>query len=281
MNYGICQLSTVALRSTAFHKSEMVSQILFGETVELLHKKGSWFKVRCTWDNYIGWVDAKQIHLITEADYKYFEENFAYSFALVQPAAAEDFFLSITIGARLPDFDGLQFKIADTKYTFSGQAVFPVDIKASVELIVKLARKYLHAPYLWGGRSPMGIDCSGLSQMVYKMAGINIPRDAEEQVAFGELIDFKAESRPGDLAFFENKKGRISHVGIIISENEIIHAHGKVRIDKLDHYGIFNTRSKKYSHRLRVIKRILPFDPIQKITEDLNLEEKPKQVELF
>ncbi|HEB62228.1 MAG TPA: hypothetical protein ENI82_03655 [Bacteroidetes bacterium] len=281
MNYGICQLSTIALRSTAFHKSEMISQILFGETVEILVKKGAWLKVRCTWDNYIGWIDAKQIHLISEADFDYFEENYAYSFALVQPAAAEEFFLSITIGARLPDFDGLQFKLANTQYTFSGQAVFPVDIKASSELIVKLARKYLHAPYLWGGRSPMGIDCSGLSQMIYKIAGINIPRDADQQVGVGELVDFMEESRPGDLAFFENKKGRISHVGIIISENEIIHSHGKVRIDKLDHYGIFNTRSKKYTHRLRVIKRMLPFNPTQKIQKILEVETEPNQVELF
>jgi cell wall-associated NlpC family hydrolase len=116
---------------------------------------------------------------------------------------------------------------------------------------------YLNAPYLWGGKTPFGIDCSGFTQMVYKLNGYNIYRDASQQATQGEALSFIEESEPGDLAFFDNNEGSITHVGIIMKDNYIIHAHGCVRIDRLDHTGIFNNEMNTHTHKLRVIKRII------------------------
>ncbi|MFK8101441.1 MAG: C40 family peptidase [Saprospiraceae bacterium] len=258
MNIGICPLSVVPIRSNASDKSEMVSQLLFGEMVELLEKRGNWSKVRCLWDNYIGWLDTKQIKIIPASDVALYQKKYAYSMELVQPAVGDNFYLPITIGATLPDFDGLKFRLNGSSFTFSGQAISPQEIEPSAELLIKVARRYLYAPYLWGGRSPMGIDCSGFTQVVFKMLGTALPRDAAEQVGAGDLVDFAEESKVGDLAFFENRKAKITHVGIIMPEGKIIHASGQVRIDRFDHFGIYNEDKQKYTHRLRVIKRILP-----------------------
>ena len=258
MNFAICPLSVVPVRRSASDKSEMVSQILFGEMVEILESRGSWSRIRCSWDSYIGWVDGKQLKSITPDEYHLYRLNHACSIELVQPAAAEGYYLPITIGANLPSFDGLRFFLNGSSFQFSGQAITPSEIEPSTEMLLKIARRYLYAPYLWGGRSPLGIDCSGFTQVVNKLVGISLPRDASEQVEEGELIDFIELAQEGDLAFFENNKGRITHVGILMPENQIIHASGQVRIDKIDHYGIYNVDRKKYSHRLRVIKRVLP-----------------------
>ena len=125
------------------------------------------------------------------------------------------------------------------------------------ELIVQTAFMYLNAPYLWGGKTPFGIDCSGFTQMVYKLCGYKLFRNSAEQATQGEVLSFIEESEPGDLAFFDDKEGNIIHVGIIMEDNYIIHAHGKVRIDRLDHSGIYNAETKRHTHKLRVIKKII------------------------
>jgi len=123
--------------------------------------------------------------------------------------------------------------------------------------LIKTAFLYLNAPYLWGGKTPFGIDCSGFTQMVYKLNGHKLLRDASLQATQGEALSFIEESEPGDLAFFDNNEGLITHVGIIMQDNYIIHAHGKVRIDRLDHSGIYNVDSRTHTHKLRVIKKII------------------------
>ncbi len=280
MNFGICPLSVVPVRSSASDKSEMISQLLFGEVVELLESKSSWTKVRCMWDNYIGWVDLKQLKIITQNDVDSYKNNYAHSLELVQGAMTEGHYVPITIGATLPRFDGLKFNLNGSSFTFSGQAISPQEIEPSVDLLLKIARRYLYAPYLWGGRSPLGIDCSGFTQMVFKIIGTPLPRDASQQVEEGELIDFVEQALPGDLAFFKNQKGKIVHTGIIMPEGQIIHASGQVRIDKLDHFGIFNVDKNKYSHKLRVIKRILPIS-MQPPKQEEQEEENQNQVEMF
>jgi hypothetical protein len=281
MNFGICALSIVPVRSSASDKSEMVSQLLFGEMVELLEKKGSWAKIRCTWDNYIGWIDVKQVKLITPSEFNLYKNKYSCSLELLQPAISDDYYLPITLGANLPNYDGLRFSINGNNFTFSGQVVTPAEIIPNAELVLKIARRYLFAPYLWGGRSPMGIDCSGFTQIVFKMVGINLPRDAYEQVEIGEIVDFVEQAQEGDLAFFENKKEKISHVGILLQDGQIIHSSGQVRIDKIDHYGIFNSETEKYTHRLRVIKRILPLE-LDRPSLEKNVEEVDEnQVKMF
>lgn len=281
MTFGICPFSVIPVRSSSADKSEMVSQLLFGELVEILERKGSWLRIRCLWDNYLGWVDRKQIQVVTPSEKDRYETNVAYSLEIVQGIMADDFSIPVAMGASFPDFDGINFYFNNRSCTFSGQVINPIDIAPNSELLLKIARRYLHAPYLWGGRSPMGIDCSGFTQMVFKLIGIKMPRDASQQVERGRLIDFIEMAQPGDLAFFENRKGRISHVGIIMPDHQIIHASGSVRIDKIDHYGIFNLDNQKYSHKLRVVKRVLPNESFSSKTEKVETVKEKNQVELF
>ncbi len=282
MTFGICPLSVVPVRSNAAHKSEQISQLLYGEMVEYLEKRGSWVKVRCVWDNYIGWVQGVQLEPITRVEYEKYSSRFSYNLDMVAGAMADDHYLPLTIGATLPGFDGMRFHIGTRHYTFSGQSIEPLDLTPSADLVLKIARRYLYAPYQWGGRSPLGIDCSGFTQVIFKMVGLSLPRDSSQQVEKGVLIDFVEQSQEGDLAFFDNRKGHINHVGVLMPEGKIIHASGQVRIDKLDHYGIFNEALNKYTHRLRVIRRVLP-KVTRRPEEDVaeKVSNSKQQVDLF
>ncbi|MFM7155760.1 MAG: C40 family peptidase [Bacteroidota bacterium] len=261
MQYAACQVSIAPLRAHPSDKSEMVSQLLFGEAVEIQDSKDTWRMVSCAWDGYTGWVDAKQLTLLSEEEYAAYQRQQTLSLSLVEGLMASDHFVPLTMGAVLPGYDGLRCSLGGQSYQFSGPVVTPGTQKLGVNWIVKIARRYLNAPYLWGGRSPFGIDCSGFTQMVFKTAGVRLFRDASQQVVQGRSIDFAEQCRSGDLAFFDNGRGHITHVGIILPECHIIHSSGKVRIDKLDHFGIFNSEQNRYTHQLRIIKRLLPDEP--------------------
>ncbi|RMG86647.1 MAG: hypothetical protein D6714_03870 [Bacteroidetes bacterium] len=253
---------------------------MFGEKVEILEKKGrQWVKIRCLWDHTIGWVDARQICPIS-ADTAT-DSNFAYCLDLVQPVMSEHFHLPVTLGARLPGFDGLRFELDGRQFTFSGQAVFPQNLPADADLVLKIARKYLFAPFQRGGRSPFGIDASGLTQNVFRMVGINLPREAREQVLHGDPVHFIEQAQIGDLAFFENRRGIINHVGLLLPDGQILHAAGRVRIDKLDHFGIYNEESRRYTHFLRIIRRLLRPAPVQPPKAPAMEAVPHNQVELF
>lgn len=271
MQYDIGDLSVVPVRKEPSDKSEMVTQLLFGETFRITENKKKWLKITITQDDYVGWIDEKQFLPITD---KYFHElkksKVAYSLDLVQSATSDKRHVPILIGSTLPNFDGINFQLHKEKMIYNGQALVPENNSYNGNLILKVAMKYLNAPYLWGGRSPFGIDCSGFTQVVFKILGIFLKRDAYQQAEMGSTVNFVEETQDGDLAFFENEERKISHVGIVIKDTptekltlennknrHIIHASGKIRIDQLDHYGIFNLNRKKYSHKLRIIKRIL------------------------
>ena len=144
----------------------------------------------------------------------------------------------------------------DNRYSINENHICKNQNKVTTD-IINNAMKYLGAPYMWGGRSPFGIDCSGFTQVVFGMCGITLKRDAYLQAELGNTIDFINETKTGDLVFFDNDESKITHVGIMIEDKQIIHASGEVRIDSIDHNGIYNENAKKYSHKLRIIKRII------------------------
>ncbi|HLP94239.1 MAG TPA: C40 family peptidase [Saprospiraceae bacterium] len=280
MEYAACQVSIAPLRAQPSDKSEMVSQLLFGETVEIQESKDNWKYVVCAWDGYTGWVDGKQLKRLTPTEFNQYRDHQALNLSLVEGLMAADHFIPVTLGAVLPQYDGLRCQLGEQTYQFSGPVVTPGQQKTNSEWVVKVARRYLHAPYLWGGRSPFGIDCSGFTQMVYKTAGIRLLRDASQQVSQGRLIDFMEECQAGDLAFFDNGKGVVTHVGIILPECHIIHASGEVRVDKLDHFGIFNKEQNRYTHQLRIVKRLLPDEPVAAQVEETEAEVPAMEEEL-
>lgn len=255
----------------------MVSQLLFGETVEVQDSKDNWKHVVCAWDGYTGWVDSKQLKRLTPNEFDQYREHQALNLSLVEGLMAADHFIPVTLGAVLPQYDGLRCRLGEQTFQFSGPVVTPGQQKLGCDWVVKIARRYLHAPYLWGGRSPFGIDCAGLTQMVYKTVGIRLLRDAYQQVTQGRPIDFMEECQAGDLAFFDNGKGQIMHVGIILPDCHIIHSSGQVRVDKLDHFGIFNRDLNRYTHQLRIVKRLLP-DEQEALVINENMEESAEEL---
>lgn len=249
MDYGICNLSIVPLRAEASDASEMVSQVLYGEHFKVLETRKKWSRIRLALDSYEGWIDNKQYRKISEVDYAQFEQkNLELSSDLVDFVTLPDNQLfSICLGSNISATSFLN-------HNFEGKCVTKAQPK---DFLIETALLYLNTPYLWGGKTPFGIDCSGFTQMVYKLNGYRLLRDASMQATQGEALSFIEESEPGDLAFFDNDEGVITHVGIIMKDNYIIHAHGKVRIDRLDHSGIFNYEERNHTHKLRVIKRIV------------------------
>lgn len=248
MHFIIAITPVNPLRSEPSHRSEMVSQMLFGETAQVINDSNDFYKVRCTMDNYEGWIQKSQV---TDIHARFFRKK-------IKGISIEN---KMILFNELPMLLPMGSIVWNTnridKYAVKYSRVpVNVDLYFTQENIHALSKKYLNTSYLWGGRSVMGIDCSGFSQQVFRMLNISLPRDAHQQAEMGESVGFLTEVQCGDLAFFDNKEGRITHVGILLDCKSIIHSSGKVRIDKIDTEGIVNLDTGMRTHHLRVIKRI-------------------------
>ncbi len=258
MKYGITTLSIVPGRAEPADSSEMTTQLLYGDHYKVIDERVKWVKVRLALDNYECWIDRKQHFPILEENYKSLckQKHIARTSELLGIIQKQDDSIQpIVLGSALPFFSEGTVSIENRKDIYSGE--FTSEKVKEKSRLIENAYMYLNAPYLWGGKSPLGIDCSGYSQMVYLLQGIALPRDAYQQAEIGQTLSFIEESEPGDLAFFDNDEGKIIHVGIMLENNYIIHASGSVRVDRIDHQGIFNTETRRYSHKLRLIKKII------------------------
>lgn len=247
MTYGICNLSAIALRKEDRHSSEMVNQLLYNETYRVLDRTHDWMFIQMEngpstssgTDFYEGWIQAKQFCEISEEDFNALKNKNIY---LINRPVTDHKGKILTLGTPLYE---------PQPYTVKMPTEF------HPELMVDYAKLLLDAPYLWGGRTVFGIDCSGLTQVCARLSGLLLPRDASQQVKEGHLVYFLQETQPGDLAFFGEEDGHITHVGIIMGNEQIIHASGQVRIDFLDQTGIFNKELNAHTHRLQAIKRMI------------------------
>lgn len=252
--FGICNLAIIPLRAESSDRSEIVSQVLFGEHFEVLETLKQWAKIRLQYDGYEGWVDSKQFQQISKDQYEQLsQEAIILNSDLVEYITSpNNLLMPIPLGASLSFLNHADINVSG--FDFEGMRISGVKPKSN---LINTSFMYLNAPYLWGGKTPFGIDCSGFTQMVYKLNGYHLLRDASQQATEGEALSFIEESEPGDLAFFDNEEGKIIHVGIIMDDNYIIHSSGKVRIDRLDHLGIYNAETNRHTHKLRVIKKMI------------------------
>jgi hypothetical protein len=256
--FGACNLSLVPLRAEPSDRSEMSSQLLFGDHFTILETGEKWVRILSAHDEYEGWIDRKQYEEIEHAAFVALHDlntilGLSISHSVTKISSNEK--LNLIAGSNIPNTLDKFFYLKDTKYRLDGEPLKPAkhEFRSGV---TEVAMFYLNAPYLWGGKSVFGIDCSGLTQMVFRQFGIKLRRDAYQQAEQGELVGFLQEAKAGDLAFFDNEEGRITHVGIMLDNERIIHASGRVRIDSIDNQGIFSKELNRYTHKLRIIKRV-------------------------
>lgn len=257
--FAICRVAVAPVRASSSDRAEITTQLLFGDQVEVLEKAEPWWRIRNAYDDYEGWTDFKQLTEISEIAYRQQYTALVPLGVNNQVTGADGSTYYLVTSSHLPFFkDGIcelgkeQFKVLFQPLNL------PVQVTGGS--LAESALFFQNAPYLWGGRTIFGIDCSGFVQAVFKLGGIKLKRDASQQAEQGETVNFLPEAQTGDLAFFDNADGKIIHVGIMLDANRIIHAAGKVRIDPIDDQGIYNPELGRYSHKLRIIKRFT--DPI-------------------
>jgi len=260
MSVGILSLPMLPIRSEPSERSEMSTQLLFGEQFDWLENQDNWTLIRNQADGYEGWATTKMLTMLSDEMTK--KLNQFKTVFLQEPVTV---FQGVDIGAMYLPAGSRLFVQGNRLFFPSGaeltelfldkEAVGSQFTKSLPERILQTANQFMNAPYLWGGKTILGMDCSGLTQVSASINGFQLPRDASDQALLGEE-EFLSLSLPGDLAFFANPEGRIVHVGLVFGQNKILHASGSVRLDDLDERGIYNKELKKYTHQLHSIKRI-------------------------
>lgn len=254
MAFAICIVPVCPLRAEASHRSEMVSQLLLGESGTVLEESGDFVKLSCLHDGYEGWCQHSQ--LVIQETLPGEPNSHIYVSDWIDKVAINGVNAYVPMGTPVISPVQTELPIGPYKLHYLGTSPWNAAIASPTpEAVTVRAYRFLNTPYLWGGRSVFGIDCSGFTQMVFRFFHIALMRDAYLQATQGEVVGFLQEAHCGDLAFFDNAEGKITHVGILLNDHEIIHASGKVRIDKIDNFGIINTDTGKRTHSLRIIKR--------------------------
>lgn len=259
IDYGVCRLSLVPIRNEPSDKSEQVTQLLFGDHYEVLEESsdGKWLKIRANFDGYVGWVDKRQHHQVSREYFLYCNKaEFKITIDLTSSILYHKNRQMILMGSVIPISSSELFKMEE-QFAFNGEAK-NLGQKREFEFLKQIAIKYVNAPYVWGGKTPFGIDCSGFVQMVFKICGYKLLRDSSQQANQGKSVKDRSEVLPGDLAFFKNESDKISHVGIILDDQKIIHSSGRVRIDQLTGEGILDAEANTVTHKLSHFRRILP-----------------------
>ena len=245
-SFAFCFIASAPLRKEANDESEIVSQLLFGEPIKILSINGNWAQIKSDADGYIGYIDPKQLLPLSQTEFTKWKDEHTYLNSLSENLNDQNGTHRIPRGS----FIGLEkdFSIGKKKYHLEKKHTLQSSIWDT-------ALAYLNTPYLWGGKTPAGIDCSGFTQIIMRLYGIELPRDSSLQALIGVSIDY-SNKKVGDLAFFQNLKGKVTHVGIVGPNNQIIHASGFVRVDKLYTDGIWNESYKQNTHQLFCIQSI-------------------------
>ena len=258
--FGFCNVAVMPVRTEPSHRAEQSTQLLYGEKVIIFEvNPKEWARIRCVHDNYEGWCRFSQVTDLTSKEYKKPTKNLSPNHT--GKILIDDGEMAIPMGSELIAIKGGLLRAAATTGTYKGKKLAVADIKPTADIVKNTALQYLHAPYLWGGRSISGLDCSGFTQMTYKLCNLQLPRDASQQAQKGVLVDFLEMAQCGDLAFFADKDGKIDHVGVLLDNQTIIHATevaGRVVIDRIDMGGIISISLKRRTHNLRFVKRFLP-----------------------
>lgn len=258
LSYAYCNVSILPMRSEPSHTAEQVNQLLYGERCEIQEiNERDWAKIRCEWDGYEGWCRLGQLSCISLREYRKVPK--AVAFATNSRLIFDGSEQPIPVGSDVYGLKGGKLPLNLPTAKYKGKRLRYDKMVLDAETLKSMALKYLHTPYLWGGRSMAGIDCSGLTQMAFKLCGKAIPRDASQQANEGETVDFLQHARCGDLAFFNNADGKIVHVGLLLDHDTIIHAtetSGRVVIDRIDQGGIISIGLRKRTHHLRLVKRL-------------------------
>jgi hypothetical protein len=257
MIYGISTLSIIPLRKEPREQSEMVSQLLFGESYKVLKRDNQWLKILTQFDSYTGWINQKLHSGISESSYEHFlrkrQPVLASIIMSIESPGSQP--LLVLAGSNLPNYNRENASLEIEGKIYHTRWVHGNTIISEIDHLQQIAEQFLNTPYLWGGRSIFGCDCSGFVQLVYKISGISLERDAIKQAEQGTVVESLSKAKLGDLAFFINDEGQIIHVGLILSTREIIHCSGHVRKDRLDEKGIYNSEIQDYTHRLyRIIR---------------------------